>query len=128
MLPGNNIRLKQMLADSATVNATLERVRTIHGEGDDPNINVTSYLRRVNQRAMKDSARPGQIVHRLRRLNEQHAWLQIQDQSTRIGIRDTLSGLLEFALRKLGKTAEADEVRHARDAEDLLIRQQLLRN
>lgn len=127
MLPGNNIRLKQMMADSATVNATLERVRTIHGEGDDPNINVTSYLRRVNQRAMKDSARPGQIVHRLRRLNEQHAWLQIQDQSTRIGIRDTLSGLLEFALRKLGKTGEADEVRRARDAEDLLIRQQLLR-
>jgi hypothetical protein len=128
MLPGYNIRLKQMVADSATVNATLDRVRRMHGEGDDPNIDVTSYLRRVNLRAMKDSTRPGQIVHRLRRLNEQHAWLQIQDQQTRIGVRDTLTGLLEFALRKLGKTGEADEVRRARDAEDLLIRQQLLRN
>ena len=128
MLPGYNIRLKQMVADSATVNATLDRVRRMHGEGDDPNIDVTSYLRRVNLRAMKDSARPGQVVHRLRRLNEQHAWLQIQDQQTRIGVRDTLTGLLEFALRKLGKTGEADEVRRARDAEDLLIRQQLLRN
>lgn len=127
MLPGYNLRLKQMVADSATVNATLDRVRRMHGEGDDPNINVTSYLRRVNQRAMKDSARPGQIVHRLRRLNEQHAWLQIQDQNTRLGVRDTLTGLLEFALRKLGKTQEADDVRRARDAEDLLIRQQLLK-
>ncbi|MBE0643744.1 MAG: LCP family protein [Bacteroidetes bacterium] len=127
MLSGSNIRLKQMVADSATVNATLDRVQRMHGDGDDPNINVTSYLRRVNLRAMKDSARPGQIVHRLRRLNEQHAWLQIQDQDTRIGIRDTLTGLLEFALRKVGNTTEADAVRKARDAEDLLIRQQLLR-
>ncbi|MFA6234568.1 MAG: LCP family protein, partial [Bacteroidota bacterium] len=128
MLPGNNIRLKQMVADSSTVNATLDRVQRMHGEGDDPNINVTSYLRRVNKRAMQDSARPGQIVHRLRRLNEQHAWLQIQDPETRLGVRDTLSGLLEFALRKLGKSGEAEEVRKAREAEDLLIRRQLLRD
>lgn len=127
MLPRYNIRLKQMVADSATVNSTLDRVKRIHGEGDDPNINVTSYLRRVTRKAMQDSARPGQIVHRLRRLNEQHAWLQIQDKQTRIGIRDTLTGLLEYGLRKLGKTGEAEEVRKAREAEDLLIRQQLLR-
>lgn len=127
MLPGNNIRLKQMLTDSATVNATLDRVRRMHGEGDDPNIDVTNYLRRVNLRAMKDSSHPGQIVHRLRRLHEQHAWLQIQDVDTRLGIRDTLSGLLEFALQKVGKAGEAEEVRRVREAEDLLIRQQLLR-
>jgi hypothetical protein len=128
MLPGNNIRLRQMVADTSTVNATLDRVRRMHGDGDDPNIDVTAYLRRVNLRAMKDSARPGQIVYRLRRLHEQHAWLQIQDANVRLGVRDTLSGLLEFALRKLGNTAEAEEVRKSREAEDLLIRQQLLRN
>ncbi|MFZ1730357.1 MAG: LCP family protein [Bacteroidota bacterium] len=127
LLSGNNIRLKQMVADSSTVNATLDRVLRQHGDGDDPNINVTSYLRKVNLRAMKDSARPGQIVYRLRRLHEQHAWLQIQDPNTRLGVRDTLSGLLEYALRKLSKTDEAESVRKARDAEDLLIRQQLLR-
>ncbi len=126
MLSGSNIRLKQMMADSATVNATIERVQRVHG-GDDPNIDVTSYLRRVYLRAMQDSSRPGQIVHRLRRLNEQHAWLQIQDQNARLGVRDTLTGLLEFALQKLGKTDEADRVRKAREAEDLLIRRQLLR-
>lgn len=127
MLPRYNLRLKQMVADSTTVQATLDRVRRIHGAGDDPNIDVTAYLRRVNQHAMKDSARPGQVIHRLRRLNEQHAWLQIQDQRIRIGIRDTLTGLLESALRKVGKTDEAEDVRRAREAEDVLLRQQLLR-
>lgn len=127
MLPKYNIRLKQMVADSTTVHTTLDRVRRIHGEGDDPNIDVTAYLRRVNQHAMKDSTRPGQVIHRLRRLNEQHAWLQIQDQRIRIGIRDTLTGLLESALRKVGKTDEAEDVRRAREAEDVLLRQQPLR-
>ena len=127
MLPGYNLRLKQMVADSSTVNATLDRVRRMHGEGDDPNIDVATYLRRVNLRAMKDSTRPGQIVHRLRRLNEQHAWLQIQDEAARTGVRDTLTGLLEYALRKVGRSDEADDVRRAREAEDLLLRQQLLR-
>ncbi|MBR9976882.1 MAG: LCP family protein [Bacteroidetes bacterium] len=127
MLPGNHIRLRQMTADSATVIATLERVRGVRGGTDDAGLDVTAYLRRVYTRAMKDSTRPGQIIYRLRRLNEQHAWLQIQETHARKGIRDTLTGLLEFALREVGKTGEADEVRRAREAEDLLIRQQLLR-
>lgn len=127
MLPGNNIRLRQMTADSATVIATLKRVQDVRGETDDTGLDVTAYLRRVYTRAMKDSARPGQIIYRLRRLNEQHAWLQIQEDQARTGIRDTLTGLLEFALREVGKTGEADKVRRAREAEDLLIRQQLLR-
>jgi anionic cell wall polymer biosynthesis LytR-Cps2A-Psr (LCP) family protein len=126
MLPGNNIRLRQMTADSATVTATLERVRRVRGSTDTTGPDVAAYLRRVTTRAMKDSTRPGQIIYRLRRLNEQHAWLQIRDTQQRIGIRDTLTGLLEYALRKVGKSGEADDVRRAREAEDLLIRQQLL--
>ena len=125
MLPGNAIRLKEMVADSATIHNTLARVENRLGEGGDPP-DVASYLRRVYTRAMKDSARPGQIVYRLRRLNEQHAWLQIRDEHTRTGVRDTLTGLLEYAYRKLGQEERAEAVRNARKAEELLMRQRIL--
>ncbi|MCB2204770.1 LCP family protein [bacterium] len=126
MPPGNNIRLKEMVADSSTIHNTLARVeRRLGSNGDSPN--VAAYLRRVYTRAMRDSTHPGKIVYRLRRLNEQHAWLQIQDEQSRIGIRDTLTSLLEFAYRKLGQTANADAVRSAREAEDLLIQRGVLR-
>ena len=129
MPPGNNIRLKEMVADSATIASTLARVeRRVGGNGDDDMPDVASYLRRVYTRAMKDSTRPGRMVNRLRRLNEQHAWLQIQDHAARHGIRDTLTSLLEYAYRKLGQEANADAVRNARLSEELLIRQGVLRD
>jgi hypothetical protein len=127
MPPGNNIRLKEMVADSATIHNTLARVeRRIGSNGDQPD--VASYLRRVYTRAMKDSTHPGKIVYRLRRLNEQHAWLQIQDAKARSGIRDTLTALLEYAYLKLGQTENAEAVRSAREAEQLLIQQGVLRD
>ncbi|MBN1449102.1 MAG: LCP family protein, partial [Bacteroidetes bacterium] len=125
MPPGYHIRLKEMVADSATIHNTLARVGHRVGEGNG-RPDVASYLRRVYTRAMKDSARPGQIVYRLRRLNEQHAWLQIQDERVRAGIRDTLTGLLEYAYQSLGQEKNAEAVRNAREAEELLMRQQIL--
>lgn len=125
MPPGNNIRLLQMVADSMTIHNTLARVERRFGESNGAP-DVASYLRRVYTRAMKDSARPGRMVYRLRRLNEQHAWLQIQDQRERTGIRDTLTGLLEFAYRQLGQEGKADAVKNARQAEKLLIEQRIL--
>lgn len=126
MLPGNNIRLRQMVADSATIHNTLARVERRVGESSGAP-DVVSYLRRVYIRAMKDSAHPGKIVYRLRRLNEQHAWLQVQDTHARGGIRDTLTSLLVFAYRELGQNENADAVLSARKAEELLMQQRILR-
>lgn len=125
MLPGNNIRLRQMVADSATIHNTLARVENRVGESNGAP-DVASYLRRVYTRAMKDSTHPGKIVYRLRRLNEQHAWLQVQDAQARGGIRDTLTSLLVFAYRQLGQTENAEAVLRARKAEELLMQQRVL--
>jgi|GEM_PF-1109141 len=125
MLPGNNIRLKQMVADSTTIHNTLARVESRVGESNGAP-DVASYLRRVYTRAMKDSTHPGKIVYRLRRLNEQHAWLQVQDIRARDGIRDTLTSLLVFAYRELGQTENADAVLRAQKAEELLMQQRIL--
>jgi hypothetical protein len=128
MPPGNNLRLKEMVADSATIHNTLARVeRRLGNDGDDGTPDVASYLRRVNTRAMKESSSPGKIVHRLRRLNEQHAWLQVRDHRARLGIRDTLTSLLAFAYEKLGQPENAEAVRATRRAEELLIQQGVLR-
>lgn len=121
MLPQYKIRLKEMTADSLTVAQTLQRARRVLGEGDAPVVNVPEYLRRANRLAAADSARPGQVIHRLRRLADQHAWLQIQDITTRNGIRDTLLTLLERAYRKAGKHAEAERLVTNRRSEDILL-------
>ena len=122
MLPIYNIRLRDMIADSLTIYATLDRVQRSLGETETHKRDVTLFLRNVNRRAMADSARPGRVAHRLRRLVEQRAWLQIQDKDTRVGVRDTMTTLLDQALRKLGHMDEADRVVASREAEDLLMR------
>jgi hypothetical protein len=126
MSPGYNIRLKEMSADSVTVARTIELAERHLGEGKAPRRDVTSYLRRINGLASADSLRPGKVITRLQRLNEQHAWLQVQDPQDRRGIRDTLTILLERAYRKVGKQREADAVVAAREAENLLLRRDML--
>jgi len=115
------IRLKDMTADSATIAQTNKRLDNIVGEKKAPNINVARYLRRLNSEAAADSNRPGQVIFKLRRLSEQHAWIQIRDRETRIGIRDTMLNLLDRAYRKVGKHSEADKLLELRRAEDVLI-------
>jgi anionic cell wall polymer biosynthesis LytR-Cps2A-Psr (LCP) family protein len=123
MLPIYKIRLKEMSADSSTVAQTLQRNKRILGDDETPVVNVPDYLRRANRKAIEDSARPGQVVHRLQRLADQHAWVQIQDLRTRSGIRDTLLNLLERAYRKLGQNDHAEQVVANRRSEDILLQQ-----
>lgn len=125
MLPLYKIRLKEMTADSATVARTIARTKQLVSDEDfGPNIDVTSSLRKHNRAALADSSRPGKVISRLRRLSEQHAWLQIQDYRTRIGVRDTLLNCLERAYRQQGNHADADRVIDIRRAEDVLIQKQ----
>lgn len=124
MLPIYNIRLKDMSADSTTVHNTLSRVERALGDNASQSRNVLAFLRNVNKKAAADSARPGKVIHRLARLTEQRAWLQIRDKETRIGVRDTMMSMLERAYRKVGKIEQAEKVVAARAAEDVLLRQQ----
>jgi hypothetical protein len=126
MLPGNNIRLKEMTADSVTVHRTLERIERRLGNHQSDDVDVTAYLRRVLAGAVRDSARPGKIIYRLRRLHEQHAWLQIQDAKTRDHIRDSLCTMLENAYMAVGKPDEAVNVANAREAEEYLLRNRMV--
>lgn len=121
MLPRFKIRLKEMVADSLTIARTLERTDRVLGEETSASVDVANRLRKVNRLALADSARPGQVINRLRRFSEQHAWLQIRDQKARTGIRDTMLTCLERAYRRVGKTAEADDVLSQRKAEELLL-------
>ncbi len=124
MPPTYKIRLKDMAVDSATIARTVARNRQ-YEEEDVPRIDVTRHLRRVTREAIADSNRPGQVIFKLNRIAEQHAWIQIRDQRARVGIRDTLLTLLERAYRKVGKTAEADRVVDLRRSEDVLIQTKL---
>jgi anionic cell wall polymer biosynthesis LytR-Cps2A-Psr (LCP) family protein len=123
MLPIYKIRLKEMSSDSLTVAQTIQRSKRILGDDESPNVNVAEYLRRANRESIQDSSRPGQVIHRLERLAEQHAWIQIQDSRARAGIRDTLLTLLERAYRKAGKTDKAEQLVANRRSEDVLIPQ-----
>lgn len=127
MAPGYNIRLKEMSADSATVARTIALAeRHLSEDSRAPRRDIAGYLRRVNAAAIADSSHPGKVISRLRRLNEQHAWLQVTDQQARRGIRDTLTTQLERAYRKVGKTRDADAVIEAREAENLLLRRDIM--
>lgn len=121
MLPMYRFRLKEMTADSSTVARAAAREE--HLVPDDAiTVNVPSYLRRNLRQAVADSARPGQVINRLKRLSEQHAWLQIQDRPTRVALRDSVTLLLARAYRRVGKTAEAQNVEASRQAEEQLLR------
>jgi len=124
MLPMYKLRLKEMSDDSATVASTLRHAQRVLGDDASYFVDVASYLRKHNRLAMQDSLRPGRVITRLKRLNEQHAWIQIRDMKTRIGVRDTLVALLEHAYRMTGKFDEAEKVSAARKAEDLLMQQE----
>lgn len=116
-------RLKDMTADSATVARTMAMIdrRVEDGEEDTHIPDVAQYLRKQHRLALADTARPGRVITRLARLNEQRAWVQVQDRSVRKEIRDAISTTLENAYRRVGKTADADKVMNARRAEDLLL-------
>jgi anionic cell wall polymer biosynthesis LytR-Cps2A-Psr (LCP) family protein len=121
MLPMYRFRLKEMTADSATVARASQREE--HYVGDDAvSVNVPNYLRKQLRQAAADSARPGKVVSRLWRLADQHAWLQIQDKSTRTGIRDSVVMLLSRAYRRMGNKTAAEEVEASRLAEEQLLR------
>ncbi|MCZ7557240.1 MAG: LCP family protein [Bacteroidia bacterium] len=122
LLPGYNIRLKEMVADSVTINRTLAKVEHSLGENGSGGRDVLKFLRNVNRKAASDSARPGQVIHRIGRLVEQRAWLQIRDVQTRVGVRDTMMSLLERAYRKVGKQEAADRVAASLEAEKILLR------
>jgi len=123
MLPIYKLRLKEMSDDSATVASTLRHAQRVLGDDVSYFVDVASYLRKHNRLAMQDSLRPGRVITRLKRWNEQHAWIQIRANKTRIGVRDTLVALLEHAYRMTGKFDEAEKVSAARKAEDLLMQQ-----
>jgi hypothetical protein len=125
MLPRYNLRLREMVADSATIHSTLSRVEHSLGDNVSTTRDVPAFLRNVNRRAVADSARPGQVIHRLSRLVEQRAWLQIRDADTRIGVRDTMMGLLEQAYLRVGKQDAAAKIAASREAEDVLMRNQV---
>jgi hypothetical protein len=122
LLPGYNIRLKEMVADSVTIHRTLAKVEHSLGENGSGGRDVLTFLRNVNRKAAADSARPGKVIHRIGRLVEQRAWLQIRDVETRIGVRDTMMSMLERAYRKVGKQDEADRVAASLEAEKILLR------
>lgn len=122
--PQYNIRLKEMMADSATIDHTLQKIERSLGENAMPTRDVANYLRKVSRLARADSARPGQVIHRLNRLVEQRAWLQIPDRAVRIPIRDSMMLMLEQAYRKVGKNDEARRVVASREAEELLLRRE----
>ncbi len=123
LLPGYNIRLKEMKADSATIYNTLAKVENNLGDKALQKRNVVAFLRNVNRKAAADSARPGQVIHRLSRLTEQRAWLQVREIDARVGIRDTMMSMLERAYRRVGKSEQADRVAAALEAEKVLLRQ-----
>lgn len=114
-------RLKDMTADSATVARTMALIDRRVDEEDNHIPDVAQYLRKQHRLALADTARPGRVITRLSRLNEQRAWVQIQDRLMRKELRDAISTTLEDAYRRVGKTAEADKVMNARRAEDLLL-------
>ncbi len=114
-------RLKDMTADSATVARTMALIDRNVDEEDNHIPDVTAYLRKQHRLALADSARPGKVIHRLSRLNEQRAWVQIQDKLVRKEVRDAITQSLERAYRKVGKETEADRVLNARRSEDLLL-------
>lgn len=114
-------RLKDMVADSATVARTMAMIDRRVDEEDNHIPDVAQYLRKQHRLALADTARPGRVITRLSRLNEQRAWVQIQDRSIRRELRDAISTTLESAYRRVGKTADADKVMNARRAEDLLL-------
>lgn len=121
MLPMYKIRLKEMVADSLTIANTLERNRRIVGEEEMRVIDVANHLRKMNRLALADSTRPDRVISRLRRLSEQHAWLQVRNMEDRAGIRDTLLMALERAYRRKGNVAEAESIVNLRRSEDLLF-------
>jgi anionic cell wall polymer biosynthesis LytR-Cps2A-Psr (LCP) family protein len=124
VLPLYKIRLKEMTADSVTVARTIARTKQIVQDDPSPNVNVTALLRRHVASAIEDSSRPGKVISRLKRLSEQHAWLQIQDFRARIGVRDSLLHCLERAYRRQGNNADADRVVDIKRSEDVLIQRQ----
>jgi anionic cell wall polymer biosynthesis LytR-Cps2A-Psr (LCP) family protein len=120
MLPMYKIRLKEMTADSLTIHQTLKRSRDILGD-DGPTVNVAQYLRNVNRKALADSSRSREVINKLSRLVEQHAWIQVQNQKERAGIRDTMLFCLGRAYRKAGNAAGADRLEALRKSEDTLL-------
>jgi len=124
VLPMYKIRLKEMTADSLTVSRTIARTKQMVQDDPSPHVDVTALLRRHIRAALADSSHPAKVITRLKRLSEQHAWLQIQDFRTRIGVRDTLLNCLEGAYRRRGDDAEADRVVEIRRSEDVLIQRQ----
>jgi len=123
LLSASKIRLKEMIADKATIESTLSRNKRVLGSDSIGIADVATRLRKINRLALADSNRPVQVVNRLSRIHQQRGWIQIRDVRARKGIRDTLSLALERAYQKLGKTQEAQNVRHAREAEDFLLNQ-----
>lgn len=120
MLPIYKIRLKEMTADSLTIHQTLKRQKDVLGE-DGPAVNVSQYLRNVNRKAIADSSRSREVINKLSRLVDQHAWIQVANPKDRSGIRDTMLFCLGRAYRKSGNTAGADRLEALRKSEDTLM-------
>jgi hypothetical protein len=120
MLPIYKTRLKEMIADSITIHQTLKRAKDVLGE-DSPTVNVASRLRNINWNAIKDSSRSREVINKLSRIVEQHAWLQVQNLKDRNGIRDTMLFCLERAYRKTGNLTAAENITTIRKSEEILM-------
>ena len=122
LLSPQRIRLREMPADSMTVALTLKKIRRRVGNDDNELAGLADRMRNIHRLARKDSTRPYQVIHRLERIYNQRAWIQIQDIDERIGIRDTLMQLLAEAYVKVGREDELAEMEKVKKADNIISR------
>ncbi|MDB5035114.1 MAG: hypothetical protein JWQ98_2355 [Chlorobi bacterium] len=73
-------------------------------------------------KAIFDSAKaPVRVIANLRRCYEQRVWWQIADKSERSRVRAALAGLLAHAYLRVGKPAEAADVRNIAEFEEQML-------
>lgn len=92
----------------------------LKGSGD-----IDARLNNMLALAAKDTAsRPRNVINRLSRSFEQHAWLQVSDPARRHDIRSKFAHYLTTAYRKLGKESEAQNIQTIIKTEEELFKAQ----
>ncbi len=120
MVPLLKFRLEDVLPDSVNLARVATRSDRIIGDDHAPGQNVEQRLVAMVRQAAADSARPAQVIRRLKVVVDQHAWMQVQNKPVRWALRDEMIMRLERAYRRLGKNAEAERVVAIKTSEDVL--------
>ncbi len=132
MMPKSSYKLKVFNYDSANI-ANIEssiesKVKNIIGKKDRKNPEYyANIMRSLLAKVEKDTNKPERVIDSLAHPFRQRSWIQIQNVSERIALRDKLCFMLVNAYNKKGKNTEAYEIVKYIEQEDAFRKNGILK-